>query len=242
MDTLECDVGGDHDENEDADADQTNETDEDHLQQCKLLRASNIFVLTHLFVEGEGGIDEQAAWHVDGSLFGDGEDCGGDEDVPNSSPGWNAAEPALVARVGDDDVGPGHLKAAEGHACEDGDHGAGEREAGDVGGEEPDDGAVEEVVDNRNVETAEACERACLGAEVLDGCAHFGGDGLLLDEEEVGFDELRLLGLLVFGEERSIGFVGIGILGFIRCSSGSLDHGEGGYDIAVGVGDLIIYC
>ena len=92
------------------------------------------------------------------------------------------------------------------------------------------------------METTETGKRACLGAEVFDGCAHFGGDGLLLDEEEVGFDELCLLGLLVLGEERSVNFVGVGILGFEGCGRRSLDHSEGAYDIAVGVGDLIAEC
>lgn len=75
------------------------------------------------------------------------------------------------------------------------------------------------------METAETSERAFLGAEVLDGCANFGGYGLLLDEEEVGFNELCLLGLLVLGDERSVDFVGVGKLGFEGCGGGSLDHG-----------------
>ena len=88
------------------------------------------------------------------------------------------------------------------------------------------------------METAETGKRAFLGPEVLDGCAYLGGDGLFLDEEEVGFDELGLLGLLVFGEERGVDFVGDGMLGLESCSGGSLDDSEGGHDIAVGVGDL----
>ena len=92
------------------------------------------------------------------------------------------------------------------------------------------------------METAETGKRACLGAEMPDGCAHLGGDGLLPDEKEVGFDELCLFGLLVLGEERSVDFVGIGILGFKGCGGRSLDHGKGGYDVAVGIGDLKAKC
>lgn len=94
------------------------------------------------------------------------------------------------------------------------------------------------MVDYGDVEAAETGERAGLGPKVLDGCADFRCDGLLLDEEEVGLDELRLLGLLVFGEEGSVDFVGVGAFSLKGCGGGSLDHGEGGYHIAVSVGDL----
>ena len=76
-------------------------------------------------MESLGSKDEQTAGHVDSSLFGNCKDGGGDEDVPDSSPGGNATEPALAAGVGDDDMGPGHLNTAECDACEDGDEGAG---------------------------------------------------------------------------------------------------------------------
>lgn len=143
LDTLECDVGWDDDKNEDANAD---ETDEEHLQQGNILRASDIF--TGLFIESLGSKEEKSAWHVDCSLFGDGEDSGGNEDVPNSSPGGDAAEPALAAAVRDDDVGPGHLKTAKRDACEDGNEGASDRVADDVGAEEADDAAVQNVIDD----------------------------------------------------------------------------------------------
>ncbi len=179
---------------------------------------------------------------MDGSLFGNSEDGGGDEDVPNRSPGWDTAEPALVARIGDDDVGPGHLETAEGDTCKDGDERTSHRVGDDVGAEEADDGTVEKLVDKCDVDTTETSERACLGADMLDGGAYFRGDGLLFHEEEVGFDKFGLLRVLVFGEERAVGFIGVGVFGLEGCGCGSLDHGEGGYDIAIGVGDLIAEC
>ena len=81
-------------------------------------------------------------------MFGNSEDGGGKEDVLNSSPGGNASVPALVARLGDDDVGPGHLKTAEREACEDGNEGAGDGVLDDVGAEEADDATVKEVIDD----------------------------------------------------------------------------------------------
>ena len=41
LDTLECDVGWDDYENEDADAD---ETDEDHLQESNVLRTAHVYI------------------------------------------------------------------------------------------------------------------------------------------------------------------------------------------------------
>lgn len=76
-------------------------------------------------MESLGSKDKKTAWHVDSSLFGNSEDGGGDEDVPDCSPGMNATEPGPAARVGNDDVGPRHLNTAEHEACKDGDEGAG---------------------------------------------------------------------------------------------------------------------
>lgn len=90
------------------------------------------------------------------------------------------------------------------------------------------------------MKTAETSKRTCLGAEMLDGCANFGGYWLLLNEEEVGFDDLCLLGLLVWGEERSIDFVRVGSLGFKGRGSRSLDHGKSSHDIAIGVRNLTV--
>lgn len=181
MDTLECNISWDDDGDEDPDAD---ETDEEIQQQGTILRSGSgcvdLFVVVGLVYK-----DKKGAWHVDGGLFGNSEDGSGDKDVPDSGPGRDAAKPALAARVGYDDVGPGHLETAERDACENGNEGAGERVAGDVGADEADDAAVKKVVDYGDVEAAETGKGASLGTEVLDGCAHFGGDGLLLDEEEV---------------------------------------------------------
>lgn len=110
-------------------------------------------------------------------------------------------------------MGPGHFKTAERDARENGDEGAGDGVADDVGCEEADNAAAEEVVDYGDVEAAETGEGTSLGAEVLDGCAYFGCDGLLFDEVEVGFDELCLLGFLVFREEGSVDLVGVGAFG-----------------------------
>ena len=81
-------------------------------------------------------------------MFGNREDGGRNENVPDSARGGDTAVPGLATRVGNDDVSPGHLKTAEGDACEDGDKGAGDRVADDVGAEEADDAAVEKVVDD----------------------------------------------------------------------------------------------
>lgn len=143
LDTLEGDIGWDDDENEDAKAD---ETDEERLQYDDILCTANIFI--HLFVESLDGKDEQGAWDVEDSLFSDCGNGGGNEDIPDGGPRWDTAVPGLVAWVRDDNVGPGHLKTAEGDACEDGDEGAGDRVADDVGAEEADDAAVEKVVDD----------------------------------------------------------------------------------------------
>lgn len=188
LDTLEGDVGRDGNENEDAEAD---ETDEEHLQQRNVLRATHIHI--PLLVVSLVAKEKENLWHVDRSLFGNSEDGGGNDDVPDSSPGWDPFEPALVARFGNDYVGPGHLKTAEHDACEDGDEGASDGVADDAGAEEADDGAVEELVDYRYVDTADTGKRASLCADVLDGGAQCRGDGLLLDEEEIGFDEFGLL-------------------------------------------------
>ena len=175
-------------------------------------------------------------------MFGNSEDGCGNEYVPDGSPGGDTAKPALVTRFGDDDVGPGHLKPAECDACEDSDEGAGDWVADDPGAEEADDGAVEKMVDNRDVETAETRERTCFGAKMLDSRAYFGGDGRLLDKEEVGFDNLGLVGFLVLGEERRVGFIGVGILGFESCGGRSLDHGQARHNIAIGITDLVANC
>lgn len=90
------------------------------------------------------------------------------------------------------------------------------------------------------METTETGKGSCFGAEVLDGRAHFGGNGLLLDEEEVGFDELCLLGLLVFGEERSVELIRVVVFSLESCGGRSLDHGKGSYDITVRIGDLLV--
>lgn len=75
---------------------------------------------------------------------------------------------------------------------------------------------------------------------MLDGGAHFGCDGLLLNEEEVGFDDLGLLGFLVLRDERCVDFIGVGVFSFEGSGGGSLDDGKCCYDIAIGVGDLVV--
>ena len=88
------------------------------------------------------------------------------------------------------------------------------------------------------METTETSERTGLGAEMLYGCAHFGCNRLLLDKEEVGFDNLGLLGFVILREERSVDFIGLFVFSLESCCGRSLDHGQSSYDITVGVGDL----
>ena len=80
---------------------------------------------------------------MDRSLLGNSEDGCGNEDVSSRSPRGDTAKPALVARLRDNNVGPGHLKPAERDACEDRDEGADGWVPDDVGAEEANDGAVE---------------------------------------------------------------------------------------------------
>ena len=89
------------------------------------------------------------------------------------------------------------------------------------------------------MDTTDAGERACSGGDVFDGGADLGGDGLLLDEQEVGFDHLGCLGFVVWREKRGIGFLRVGVFSLERCGGGSFNHGEGSYDIAKGVGNLM---
>ena len=92
------------------------------------------------------------------------------------------------------------------------------------------------------MDTTDTGERACLGADVLDGRAHFGGDGCLFDEEEIGFDDRGLLGFLVLGE-KGIGLIGVNVFSSESCGAGSFDHGQGCHDVAKGVRDLVAeYC
>ena len=81
LDTLERDVGWDDDENEDANA---NETDENHLQEGNVLGAAYVFI--DIFVVGLVNKEEESLSHADRSLCGNSEDSGGKEDVPDGSP------------------------------------------------------------------------------------------------------------------------------------------------------------
>ena len=84
------------------------------------------------------------------------------------------------------------------------------------------------------MEPTETSQAATSCFEMFDCGTHSRCYGLLLDEEEVGFDGFCILWLLI--KERSLGLVNR-----VDCegSSGwSFDHGQGCDDIAVGIRDL----
>lgn len=101
------------------------------------------------------------------------------------------------------------------------------------------------MVDEGDLEAAEAGPGPGFGFEVFDGCADFGGDGFGFHVEEFGLGGGGAGAgfLLVGGEERSVGFIGLGGGGgggvdFEGCCGWGFDHGQGGYDAAIDVGDL----
>ena len=75
---------------------------------------------------------------------------------------------------------------------------------------------------------------------MFDSGTYLGGDRLLLDEEEVGFDRLGGLRLLVWRDRGGVGFIRVGVFSLECCGSGGLNHGEGSYEIAKGVGNLMV--
>ena len=90
-------------------------------------------------------------------------------------------------------------------------------EEGDEGAEHARDPLYDECVDDEEGDSAESRTETTLGLEVLDGCAEAGGDGLLLDEEELGLGGFVDGCVGVFGRE---GFEDDGFWGF--------NHEEGG--------------
>ena len=119
------------------------------MQHRNVARTVPILVFTVDTVNvGQVAEEEESPGHVDGSLFGEGGDESGEDDVLDGGLGGDAAVPALVGGIGDDDVGPGHLETAKKDAGDDGDERSGDRVPDDVGGEKADDGAVEKLVDD----------------------------------------------------------------------------------------------
>ena len=85
---------------------------------------------------------------MDRGLFSHSEDESGEDDVPDSAFGRKSAEPALIAGIRDDNMGPGHLKTAKNDACKDSDERSGDRMPDNVGTKKSNDGAVEKLVDD----------------------------------------------------------------------------------------------
>ena len=233
--TLEGDLGWDDNADESAAGD---EYYEDHFDQGDLLHSLGIAAVCLWVAKLVLNREKQTSGDIHGSLLGDSEDSSWKEDVLGCLEGRKATVPGLGRRVRYDDVGPDHLNAAEANSCDNRDDSA---ETAICGSEEANDGAVNEVVNQGNVETAETGEWAAYGAEMLDCGTELGCDRRSLDEEEFGlkFLEVLLLGLLILREKRSINF-GRFILdnGLEGSSSRGLDHGQSSHEIAIGVIDL----
>ena len=127
--------------------------------------------------EHEGG-------DVESELLGGGPDGRGEEDFAAGVEAGEAAPPALGAWGAHDDVGPGHVEAAEDGVGDDGEEGLCEQGAGEAA-EEVEEQTVGQVVDDGDMQTAEARPWAGLSLQVLYGGADLGGDGLAFDEEEL---------------------------------------------------------
>ena len=144
--------------------------------------------------------------------------------------GRDAAEPALGAGCGDQNVRPGHVEAAEEDGGEDGDETLGD---GVVAWDEGEAESDAEVVDKGDAKTAPAGEEAGLPDHMPHRGAGSACDGFVLDGDGLGVNE----GLFLEGR------VGVGRLlgvrvGCHRLSLRRLDHHEGCDDIANGVADL----
>ena len=158
--TLEGHVCGDDDED-----DRGNSSKSDHQE---LETGEFLLALIALAVHGIGERGEKGSRHVDSGLLGDGHDGSRNEDVLASLNGGEAAVPSLFAWVGNNDVSPGHLEAAEGNACDDGDDGTVyATECEEVGDE-----AVDDVVDECYVEATEGSSTSTDRLDVFECCSH----------------------------------------------------------------------
>ena len=144
LDTLEGDVRGDGDEDDRPKGDEANQ---EHLHQRDFLYGGSVLAIVAWVLESITHSDEKSTGHVDGSLLGHGENSRGDDDVLASLDGGKAAEPALGAWLGDDNMGPSHLKPAKSDRCDDGNNWLPDG-MGHVGSEKVNDQAVREVIDD----------------------------------------------------------------------------------------------
>lgn len=199
---------------------------------------------------GAGEEHKAETWKEEGKASGDISDDGWDHNVlPRLSLG-DARPPCLLRGFGDDDMAPSHGQASSDGS---GDHGTEHLGSGkffenaDVPGREGHDalsGALEDEsadpvgdqavgggVDNEGGETSPAGTKSSARGQVLHGGADVGGDGLVLDEDDLGVD----------------GVFGVGVVGFVACLLfadkicilGLLDHGKVGYDAPECVSDLV---
>ena len=151
---------GDDDED-----DRSNSSKSDHQE---LDTGKFLLALIALAVHGIGERGEKGSRHVDSGLLGDGQDGSRNDDVLAGLNGGEAAVPSLFAWVGNNDVSPGHLEAAEDNACDDGDDGT----VHATGCDEVGDEAVDEVVDECYVEATEGSSTSTDRLDVFECCSH----------------------------------------------------------------------
>ena len=93
---------------------------------------------------------EHESRNVEGKLLSSGPDGSGKEDLAAGLEAREAAPPALGARVAHDDVGPGHVEAAEDGVSEDSEKRMGERGSGEAA-EKIEEQGIGQVVDDSDV-------------------------------------------------------------------------------------------
>ncbi len=206
---LERHVGGYDDKDDGSD---TEEANEEHLERGDLADGLRVAAIRRGILPCLGYSHEKGSWDIDCSLFRNSVDGGGDDDIFPGLDGWDTLVPALLARVGDDDVSPCHLDAAEYDNRDDGDEGADNGDVCHEGVEDVYDEAVGGVVDDGDVEAAKACEAATDGLEMADCGAHGACDRLLLDQEEICLHRAHLALSLVV-KKRSVNLIGVKLEG-----------------------------
>ena len=189
------DLGGEDDGEDDEQGDQSADKDLGDIAGEDLWRDLTV-VGRVLGVAFEAVGAEHERGDVEGELLGSGPDGGGQEDLAAGVEARVAAPPALGAGVAHDDVGPGHVEAAEDGVGDDSEQRLGEHGSGEVA-EQVEEQGVGQVVDDGDVETAEARPWAGLSLQVLHRGADVGGDGLAFDEEELGLGGRCLWGQLL---------------------------------------------
>lgn len=157
--------------NEEDDVEECSKPDEACLRQnggtysrahiAKLARVTNV-----LFKPEEVCQDERCH---NGNLFNGGSDECWAGELAESSPGRDATVEALLGGIGDDEVGPCGVEAAQQRGCDDRDDGAGDDGVGNESQEEAVEGVEGKTIDGENMDGTEAREEARPGAKVLDG-------------------------------------------------------------------------